>query len=79
MFLIKVVAAFKKDKNFEEALDRACRIYMNKNAVTTKFEDRSICAEFLARYADQILKKTGEKLEDSAREALLDDVVSIFE
>jgi len=71
-------AAFNSDHRFEEALDRACRQFMNKNQLSEKHDSRSIGAEFLARYADQILKKSGEKLEESQRESCLDDVMVVF-
>ncbi len=69
-----VMDAFKGDARFEQTLDRACRRFINRPKGSDS-EGAPIAPEYTARYADQILKKTGEKMEESKREETLDDLV----
>ena len=71
-----IADSFKGDARFEQTLDRACRVFINRPKGSDS-DGMSVASEYTARYADQILKKTGEKMEDSKREETLDDLVRI--
>eukprot|EP00009_Paramoeba_aestuarina_P002593 CAMPEP_0201512452 /NCGR_PEP_ID=MMETSP0161_2-20130828/4710_1 /ASSEMBLY_ACC=CAM_ASM_000251 /TAXON_ID=180227 /ORGANISM="Neoparamoeba aestuarina, Strain SoJaBio B1-5/56/2" /LENGTH=509 /DNA_ID=CAMNT_0047908315 /DNA_START=837 /DNA_END=2366 /DNA_ORIENTATION=+ len=67
--------AFKGDMAFEQSLDRACRRFINRSVGG---DGSSLAPELVARYSDQLLKKTGEKQEESTREETLNDIMMIF-
>ena len=67
--------AFKGDMAFEQSLDRACRRFINRSVGG---DGSSLAPELVARYSDQLLKKTGEKQEESTREETLNDIVCIL-
>jgi len=73
-FFELVVTSFKNDAGFMAALDKACRDFVNRNAVCKTSSSRS--PELLARYTDILLKKSGKSSEDTELEAALNDIVS---
>jgi len=68
--------AFRGDPMFEQSLDRACRRFINHRASSD--DSSSVAPELVARYTDQLLRKTGEKLEEAMRESILDEIMIIF-
>jgi len=74
-----VVNAFKNDPNFVSALDKACRKFVNDNAVCKASSNSSSKSpELLARYSDLLLKKSAKTPEEQEMESLLNDVMVIF-
>lgn len=86
--LIRV--AFKSDGGFVASLDKACRVFVNENAVTKGGEPApktpgkknipvAKTPQILSKYCDLILKKGPTHISDEAvMEATLNDVVSLF-
>jgi hypothetical protein len=64
---------FKGDASFVASLDRACREFVNRNAVTGTSSSRS--PEFLAQHADALLRKNNKASEEGALEGALNRVV----
>lgn len=52
-----VIEAFDSEAGFVTALDKACKMFINKNAVTESSGSSSKSAELLAKYCDLLLKK----------------------
>ena len=74
-----VSGPFKNDPGFVAALDKACRRYINENAVSKKSAaGPSKSPELLARYADRLLKKSAKNPEDAEMEQTMTDVMTIF-
>jgi cullin 1 len=72
MFLGLVQTAFKGDAGFMGSLDKACREFVNRNALC-KTSAKS--PELLARFSDGILKKGSKTVEDGEVESVLDNIV----
>eukprot|EP00007_Cunea_sp_BSH-02190019_P009730 CAMPEP_0174244780 /NCGR_PEP_ID=MMETSP0417-20130205/36623_1 /TAXON_ID=242541 /ORGANISM="Mayorella sp, Strain BSH-02190019" /LENGTH=756 /DNA_ID=CAMNT_0015324503 /DNA_START=51 /DNA_END=2321 /DNA_ORIENTATION=- len=70
--------AFSTDPEFVAALDKACRLFINHNAFTENSKGRSVAAELLARFADTVLRHTKQRLEESEREKMMDEVMVLF-
>jgi cullin 1 len=70
-----VVAGFKNDLGFVTSLDKACRRYINNNAVCAAAKSASKSPELVARFTDQLLKKSNKSADPSEIERVLDDVV----
>jgi cullin 1 len=73
-----VVGAFKSDSGFVAALDKACRQFINENAVCKAAKSASKSPELLARYTDTLLKKSSKNPEEQQMEQLLNDVMVVF-
>lgn len=72
------MVAFNSDSSFVSALDKACKKFINANAVTQKGNSRSKSSELLAKYCGSLLtnsKKNSKRIESDNR---LNQVVSIF-
>lgn len=72
-----VETAFSNDSKFAESLEKACRRFINENAVTTLAKSVSKSPELVARFVDGLLKK-GSRPDDQETEKLLTDVMVIF-
>jgi cullin 1 len=73
-----VVSAFRTDPGFVAALDKACRQFINENAVCKAAKSASKSPELLARYTDTLLKKSPKNPEEQQMEQLLNDVMVVF-
>jgi len=72
-----VTGAFKNDPGFVAALDKACRRFINDNAITRK-EGTSKSPELLAKYCDSLLKKSPKNPEEQEILDTLDDIVRFY-
>ncbi|KAI5452672.1 ubiquitin ligase (cullin) of SCF [Naganishia albida] len=71
-----VEKAFKGEKGFGEALDRACKQYCNHNAVATT---TSRSPELLGQYVNLVLSKSNKEASDDANlEESLNEAMTIF-
>lgn len=70
-----VQKAFGGEAEFVRSLDSACREFVNHNQVCEKTTNKS--PEMLAKYADTLLKKTAQTVEDADLEMLLTQIVSL--
>ncbi|KAF2072416.1 hypothetical protein CYY_006273 [Polysphondylium violaceum] len=73
-----VTGAFRSDTGFVASLDKACRRFINENAVTLAAKSSSKSPELLARFTDFLLKKSPNNPEESEMEQLLNDVMIVF-
>ena len=74
-----VTNAFRNDITFIASLDKACRRFINDNAICRNNAKNSTrTPELLARYVDTMLKKNSKNPEDSEIESVLNDVMTIF-
>jgi len=73
-----VVTAFRNDSGFVAALDKACRRFINDNAVCKAAKSASKSPELLARFTDLLLKKSAKNPEEQEMEQLLNDVMVVF-
>jgi len=69
-----VTNSFRVDAGFVAALDKACRRFINDNAVTRK-EGTAKSPELLAKFCDSLLKKSPKNPEEQEILDTLDDVV----
>jgi cullin 1 len=69
-----VKKSFRGEAGFNAALDKACREFINQNAVTGKSNQKS--PELLAKYSDQLLKKTNKVGEETDLNSALVQTVS---
>lgn len=67
---------FNSDGGFATSLDKACREFVNRNALCIEGSSKS--SELMARYCDSLLRKTNKMNEDSEMEILLKGVVQFF-
>jgi len=72
-----VQKAFGGEAEFVRSLDSACREYVNHNQMCEKSTNKS--PEMLAKYADVLLKKTAQTVEDNDMEILLTQIVCTTE
>lgn len=70
-----VQTAFKGDAGFVASLDRACREFVNRNAVCVTTSTKT--PELLAKYCDQLLKKSNKSSDETDIDAQLNKVVRI--
>jgi cullin 1 len=70
-----VVGSFRNDPGFVASLDKACRSFINENAVCKLAKSASKSPELLARFVDSLLKKSAKNPEEQEMEQLLTDVV----
>jgi len=77
-----ITHSFAKDPKFIAALDRACRKFINKNAVTAVKKGNTTAyktqktPELLAKYCDSLLRKS--KITNEELEVRLDDLMIVF-
>lgn len=74
-----VETSFENNANFVAAFDKACRKFINCNAVTKKADSSYKSPELLAKYCDTLMKKNSRILEDSELDEALNQVMTIFE
>jgi len=70
--------AFRADSGFVAALDKACRRFINDNAVCKAAKTASKSPELLARFTDLLLKKSSKNPEEQEMDQLLNDVMVVF-
>ncbi|KAL9057528.1 MAG: hypothetical protein Q9162_002260 [Coniocarpon cinnabarinum] len=68
--------AFSSESEFVRSLDSACTEYVNHNKVCEKATNRS--PELLAKYTDQLLKRSAQSAEEDDLEKQLTQVMTIF-
>lgn len=73
-----VIAAFDSEAGFSTALDKACKKFINKNAVTESSGSSSKSAELLAKYCDLLLKKKPSDAEEMEIVDNLNQAMIIF-
>lgn len=75
-----IAAAFHSDAGFVASLDKACRRFINNNAVTQDNESGapSKSPELLARYCDQLLRKGEKGVTETDIDKTLDDILIVF-
>lgn len=73
-----VTVAFKADAGFVAALDKACRRFINDNAVTKAAKSTSKSPELLAKFCDLLLKKSPKNPEEQETLNILNDVMLVF-
>ncbi|PLW07885.1 hypothetical protein PCANC_07910 [Puccinia coronata f. sp. avenae] len=71
-----VKKSFRGEAGFNAALDKACREFINQNAVTGKSNQKS--PELLAKYSDQLLKKTNKVGEETDLNSALVQTMTVF-
>ena len=72
-YLDLVNASFKGDPSFVASLDRACKEFVNHNAVCQKSSAKS--PELIAKYCDALLKKGAKNPDEAELEQLLNNIV----
>lgn len=73
-YLAVVNNSFRGEAGFLASLDKACRVYMNKNKATGESTSKS--PELLAKHSDGLLKKSNKSAEEAGLEEALNQVVS---
>ncbi|CAB3403473.1 unnamed protein product [Caenorhabditis bovis] len=76
-----VKTAFGGDPGFMQALDKAATNFINANAVTKRAppsQTNSKSAELLARYCDQLLRKTAKMPDERELDEMLDKIMIAF-
>ncbi|CAJ0597989.1 unnamed protein product [Cylicocyclus nassatus] len=74
-----VGSAFQNESGFIQALDKAATTFINKNAVTRRSQQQlSKSPELLAKYCDQLLRKSSKMPEESELEDMLTQVMVVF-
>jgi len=73
-----VKQSFKNDPGFVEALDKACRRFINDNAVTRMAKTSSKSPELVAKYCDILLKKSPKNPDEQSILAILTDIMLVF-
>ena len=72
-----VQGPFRNEAGFVASLDKACRRFINDNAVCKQANSASKSPELLARFCDLLLKKSAKNPEEAEMEATLNDVVCV--
>merc|ERR1712038_1809804 len=72
-----VLTAFQNDPGFVRSLDVACGKYVNNNCVT-KNTSSAKSPELIARFCDQLLKKSAKNPEEAELEDTLNQVMTVF-
>lgn len=73
-----VKKCFKNDAGFVEALDKACRRFINDNAVTQMSKTSSKSPELVAKYCDMLLKKSPKNPDEQTILNILSDIMLVF-
>ncbi|EGD72596.1 hypothetical protein PTSG_04332 [Salpingoeca rosetta] len=76
-YLKQINLAFENDTLFVEAMDKALKDVVNRNAVTANGRNSTRSPELLAKYCDSLLKR-GSKVEGEQLERRLAQVMTIF-
>lgn len=71
-----VQTAFSGEAGFVAALDKACGEFVNRNKVCKGSSSKS--PELLARFCDQLLKKSAKNPEEDELEDVLNNVMTVF-
>ena len=71
-----VQRAFRGDATFGQALDKACREFINRNKATGTGPASTRSPELVARHADGLLKKSNKSAEEADLEVALRNTVS---
>jgi cullin 1 len=71
-----VNVAFTGESEFVRSLDNACKEFVNRNQVCKSSSSRS--PELLAKYTDQLLKKSAKAADESELEELLVQIMVVF-
>lgn len=71
-----IALSFQNEPGFIAALDKACRVFMNRNQATGVSASKS--PELLARYIDSLLKKSSRAAEEGSVEEALDQAMVVF-
>merc|ERR1712150_334189 len=72
-----VLTAFKNDSGFVASLDKACGKFINQNAVTKKTNSTK-SPELIAKFCDQLLKKSAKNPEEAELEDTLNQIMTVF-
>lgn len=73
-----VQGPFRNEAGFVASLDKACRRFINDNAVCKAANSASKSPELLARFCDLLLKKSAKNPEEAEMEQTLNDVMVVF-
>ncbi|XP_049844861.1 cullin-1-like [Schistocerca gregaria] len=73
-----VLTAFNNDAGFVNALDKACKRFINGNEVTRLANTSSKSPELLAKYFDLVLKKSSNDPEEAEIEDTLNQAMIVF-
>jgi cullin 1 len=68
--------AFTGESEFVRSLDNACKEFVNRNKVCQTGSTKS--PELLAKYTDQLLKKSAKSPEEAELESMLQQIMTIF-
>jgi len=71
-----VTVAFTGESEFVRSLDNACKEFVNRNEVCKSNSSRS--PELLAKYTDQLLKKSAKAADETELEDLLQQIMVVF-
>lgn len=71
-----VVSSFRGEAGFLASLDKACRVFMNRNKATGMSTSKS--PELLAKHADAMLKKSNKNSEETSLEHELNQIMIVF-
>ena len=71
-----VTDAFNKDAEFVRSLDSACKEFVNRNRICKSSTTRS--PELLAKYTDNLLKKSAKNAEEADLENMLTQIMTVF-
>ena len=71
-----VTEAFNGESEFVRCLDNACKEFVNRNKACKTGTTRS--PELLAKYTDNLLKKSSKSVEESDLEAMLTQIMTVF-
>ncbi|KAJ9663011.1 ubiquitin ligase (cullin) of SCF [Neophaeococcomyces mojaviensis] len=71
-----VTVAFTGESEFVRSLDNACKEFVNRNEVCKSNSSRS--PELLAKYTDQLLKKSAKAADEAELEDLLQQIMVVF-
>jgi cullin 1 len=73
-----VTLSFKSNEAFVEALDVACRRFINENSVTKIAKSSSKSPELIAKYTDMLLKKSPKNLDETEVLNTLSNIMIAF-
>lgn len=73
-----VIIAFKNNYDFKYALDKAFISLINANAVTKLANSNNKSPELLAKYCDQLLRKSSQSPDEADLEDILNQVIVVF-
>ena len=70
------MSSFRGEAGFLASLDKACRVFMNRNKATGMSTSKS--PELLAKHADAMLKKSNKNSEETSLEHELNQIMIVF-